>query len=299
MRTDVLGLGYLVFEVSDEGAWRRLLVDVVGCTEGCALDGGGRSYRLDERSARIFVLPGAADDLVALGFESASRDAMWDVAMRARDAQAFVEEGLEADAAARFVDGLIRFDEPGELTIEIFHGAHVTDAPLDRTRNRGGFVTGMQGLGHVALRANDVAQSQAFFEHVLGFKLSDHIRCQLTGGFDVDITFLHVNRRHHTLALGEKLPKHLHHFMLQVESLDDLGCIYDRCFDLGVRVVQSLGRHPNDRMMSFYAKTPSGFEIECGYGGREIDDATWVPQAYDRISLWGHRSPSSMKNIHV
>lgn len=299
MGNDVLGLAYLVFEVSDEVAWRRLLVEVVGCTEAHALAGGGRAYRLDERAARIFVLPGKADDLVAIGFEAASRDAMWDVAMRARDALAFVEEGLAADCTARCVDGLIRFDEPGELTIEIVHGAHVTDAPLDRTLVEGGFVTGTQGLGHVALRAHDVKQSQAFFEHVLGFALSDHIRCQLRGGFEVDITFLHVNPRHHTLALGQGLPKHLHHFMLQVGALDDLGRIYDRCFDLGVRVTQSLGRHPNDRMMSFYAMTPSGFEIECGYGGREIDDATWVPTTYDRISLWGHRAPASMKNLHV
>jgi site-specific DNA-cytosine methylase len=32
---------------------------------------------------------------------------------------------------------------------------------------------------------------------------------------------------------------------------------------------------------------------------REIDDATWVPETYDRISIWGHRRPGSMKNLHT
>lgn len=298
MHKDVLGLGYLVFEVSDEAAWHTLLVSALGCTAGSALPGGGRAYRLDERAARILVVPGEADDLVAIGFEVASANAMWDVAMRARDAQTFVEEGFTKDAQARRVAGLVRFEEPGELSIEIFHGPANEDAPLERTRNEGGFVVGEKGIGHIALRARDISESRAFFENVLGFGLSDHIRCTLRGGFEVDITFLHVNARHHTLALGRDLPKHLHHFMLEVRTLDDLGRAYDRCFDLGVPVTQTLGRHPNDRMLSFYARTPSGFEVECGYGGREIDDATWVPTTYDRVSLWGHRPPSTMKSPH-
>ena len=30
----------------------------------------------------------------------------------------------------------------------------------------------------------------------------------------------------------------------------------------------TLGTHTNDRMTSFYVRTPSGFEIEYGFGGR-------------------------------
>jgi hypothetical protein len=87
--------------------------------------------------------------------------------------------------------------------------------------------------------------------------------------------------------------------MVETKNLDDLGSVYDRAFDHGTRVTRTLGRHPNDRMLSFYGLTPSGFQFECGYGGREIDDATWVPETYDRISLWGHRRPGSMKDDHV
>ncbi len=42
-------------------------------------------------------------------------------------------------------------------------------------------------------------------------------------------------------------------------------------------------------MTSFYAKTPSSFMVECGWGGREIDPATWQPvEMHHGPSLWGH-----------
>ena len=50
----------------------------------------------------------------------------------------------------------------------------------------------------------------------------------------------------------------------------------------------SLGKHTNDQMISFYLITPSGFEVEYGFGGREIDDATWVPSRHTATSTWGH-----------
>jgi hypothetical protein len=42
-------------------------------------------------------------------------------------------------------------------------------------------------------------------------------------------------------------------------------------------------------MTSFYARTPSAFMVECGWGGREVDPATWQPfEMTHGPSLWGH-----------
>lgn len=298
MSKDIIGLSHLVFETQKSAAWDTLLVDVLGLRRGRTLDDGTTLYRMDDRAMRIAVRTGPAEDLVAVGFEARSPEAMWDVAMRARDEGAFVEEGLAKDAAARCAAHLVRFDEPGGLDVEIVAGSIDAEEAFDDGRTHAGFVTGDQGLGHVALRADDVAASRRFFERVLGFRLSDRIQCTLTTGYEVDLCFLRVNRRHHTLALGTGMPKHLHHFMVQTATVDDLGATYDRCFDRGVRVTQTLGRHPNDKMLSFYAKTPSGFEVECGYGGREVEDDEVSTPTYDRISLWGHRPPQTMLNLH-
>jgi hypothetical protein len=54
-------------------------------------------------------------------------------------------------------------------------------------------------------------------------------------------------------------------------------------------------------MTSFYAKTPSSFMVECGWGGREIDPTTWQPvEMYDGPSLWGHERvwlPPADRNV--
>ena len=77
--------------------------------------------------------------------------------------------------------------------------------------------------------------------------------------------------------------------MVELFSLDDVGQSYDVALSEQDRVNVTLGRHTNDLMTSFYAKTPSSFMVECGWGGREIDPATWQPvEMHDGPSLWGH-----------
>ena len=161
---------------------------------------------------------------------------------------------------------------------------------LGRPQVRAGFVADQRGLGHCVVTANSQLESQRFYCDLLGLRLSDHIRCDVYG-YHVDIAFLHANRRHHSIAVGNRQKKRIHHFMLEAAAMDEVGLAFDRALAAGVRIVQTLGRHPNDRMFSFYGKTPSGFQFEFGSGGREIDDSVWQPTTYDRISEWGHHPP--------
>jgi hypothetical protein len=122
-----------------------------------------------------------------------------------------------------------------------------------------------------------------FYVDVLGFGLSDYILKPFRA------FFFHVNARHHSLALIETGKNGMHHLMVELFSLDDVGQAYDIALSEQDRVNVTLGRHTNDFMTSFYAKTPSSFMIECGWGGREIDPSTWQPvEMHDGPSLWGH-----------
>jgi len=77
--------------------------------------------------------------------------------------------------------------------------------------------------------------------------------------------------------------------MLQVEDRRDLGAAWDRCLTTGQHFEMTIGMHPNDLMFSFYVKSPSGFSVEFGWGGREIDDeAAWKIELYDTLDNWGH-----------
>ena len=275
-------LGFLQFEVSDPVAWDRFLTSVLGLTGA----GQGR-YRNDDYAYRIKVVEGPSDDLAAVGWEFAD-DAALDAAL-----DALVGAGhapVEADATARGCGRRFTVIDPGGVPLDLVTGLPRTDAPLDDALVPGGFVAGPLGLGHLVITAPNPAASRAFYEGLLGFRLSDRIACEIHG-HPVDLSFFHANARHHSLAFGGPQRKRLHHFMIEARSIDDVGACYDRAIRAGVRITQTLGRHPNDRMFSYYARTPSRFEVEFGHGGRIVDDATWEPTTYDRISDWGHHPP--------
>lgn len=275
-------LGQLVFEVADLAAWETFAVEVLGLEVGALLPGGGFTLRMDEREQRFTVLPGPADDLAAVVFEADDLEAL---VARLRAAGVAVEEG---DGAPRKVARLFRTRDPSGIPVEL------TSPSATGGRAVGGFVAGDLGLGHVVLSADDRDASRRFYEGLLGFRLSDQIVADVYG-HQADLLFFHCNPRHHTLALGDKQPKRLHHFMVEVQSVDAVGAAFDSALRRGTRIMHTLGRHPNDRMLSFYAATPSGFQFELGWGARLVDDATWQPTVYHRISDWGHHPPQMLK----
>jgi len=160
----------------------------------------------------------------------------------------------------------------------------VANAPFRPARDISGFRTGPQGMGHVLLMVPDVDTTLAFYKDLLGFRISDFIRGPLTA------YFTHVNARHHSLALVSGPKRLMHHLMVELYSFDDVGQGHDIAQQEERRISVKLGRHPNDLMTSFYARTPSDILVEYGWGGREIDDATWQPEEMKTVgSFWGHQ----------
>ena len=49
-----------------------------------------------------------------------------------------------------------------------------------------------------------------------------------------------------------------------------------------------LGRHCNDQMISFYMKTPGGFDLEYGFGGLTVDWSKHAVFEATKVSQWGH-----------
>lgn len=288
--TAVSRLGYLGFEVSDVPAWERLLVDVLGLIVAERGPDGSVAFRLDEQARRLVLHPGSLDDVRYLGFELDGEDALDRLA--AELAEAGIRTALADDdvARARRVQRLWLSEDPNGVPIELFCGPEQAEEPFRSALVSSGFVTGAEGLGHVVFSTADAEATERFYCDRLGMRLSDRITADLAPGFPISVTFLHANPRHHSVAFVQlPLPKHALHFMLEVGAMDDVGRAYDRCLAAGVPIAMSLGVHPNDRMFSFYLRTPSGFEIEFGWGGRKVDDATWEVTSYDQLSLWGHR----------
>jgi len=149
------------------------------------------------------------------------------------------------------------------------------------------------GLGHVVLPATEFDATAALFIDTLGFGISDTMRLKFTDDPNEPVKrlwFLHCNQRHHSLALFEmENPVGCVHMMVEVPTVDEVGYANDRRIANNVKLSATLGRHMNDHMVSFYMKTPSGFDVEFGAEGLTIDD--WGTHAVTEssvVSLWGH-----------
>lgn len=288
MASEIEALGYVGIEVSDLAAWRHFATEILGLQ---ALDnpGGGFDLRMDDYAVRVRVLEGPRDDLAFAGWEVRDEKAMNALAARLDAAGVAVQHGDAALAAERRVTGLICFADPEGNAHEAFYGPlQKTNAPfISPTGAR--FKTGDQGLGHVVLSCTDKAEMLAFFIDLLGMRLSDTINTEVVPGRPLSIAFLRCNGRHHSLALAPvPIRKKIVHLMFEVLSIDDVGRAMDRCLKQGVHLSFTLGRHSNDAMLSFYPLSPSGFDIEFGWGGLEVDDETWHVLTHDTNSAWGH-----------
>lgn len=78
------------------------------------------------------------------------------------------------------------------------------------------------------------------------------------------------------------------HVMVEVDSMTEVGRAHDRMTARQVPISATLGQHLNDRMTSFYMKTPSGFDLEFGCGGLQVDWERHSPFEFTRVSIWGH-----------
>jgi 2,3-dihydroxybiphenyl 1,2-dioxygenase len=240
-------------------------------------------FRMDDRRQRLVVTPGERDGARFFGWELTDAAALEAMAARLEAAGVPVSRGDRALADQRRVAGLVAVQDPMGNRVELVHGAEATDAPFIPGRPISGFRTGALGMGHAVLTVPRMAEALAFYRDLLGFRVSDYV----TNPFHA--YFLHVNPRHHSLALIETGSAGLHHLMVELFSLDDVGQGYDLAMLEEGRVATTLGRHTNDFMTSFYARTPGGFMLEYGWGGRAIDPATWEPvEMHSGPSLWGH-----------
>ena len=285
-------LGYVVIETQKFSDWRRFGRDAIGMH----LDDGPSDvmrFRLDDNECRFLLQHGPAEDVTALGWHLHDHEAFDTVLARVKGHGVPITEGTDEEAALRGVERLVRFPGPNGLDQEVFTRARTGAAPL-RMVTGGGFVTGAAGMGHVAITTRKPHQLRGYYDAVLDARLSDYID-ETISGLKFKIRFLRVNERHHTVAIAavngvrlNPIRTRVQHLNIQVAELDDMVGAYQRVKQLGFRMALGVGQHTNDKELSFYAMTPSGFEWEVGWNPIVVDEATWEPTTHQGISIWGH-----------
>src|ERR1700675_4395767 len=278
----VRALGYAGFGSAALDDWRQFGTGLVGL-QAVERSPSLLAFRMDDRKQRIVIDRSQPEGARFFGWEVTNAADLDALAGRLEAAGIDVTAEPQTLADNRRVRRLISFRDPAGNRLEAFYGAEIDDTPFSPGRSISGFRTGPLGLGHAVLTVENIDAVMPFYVDLLGFGLSDYMQKPFRANF------FHINARHHSLALIETGRNGMHHLMVELFSLDDVGQSYDVALSQPERVSVTLGRHTNDLMTSFYAKTPSSFMIECGWGGREIDPSNWQAfELQDGPSLWGH-----------
>ncbi|HUI97695.1 MAG TPA: VOC family protein [Xanthobacteraceae bacterium] len=280
MRPQALGyVGIRAKNTEDWAGYGRNLLGLQLVDQGRA----SLAFRMDDRKQRIMIDADGGEGIAFFGWEVADAAALDAFAGRLEASGIKFARGSRALADERRVADLIVLNDPVGHRLEIFHGAEVTREPFRPGRNISGFRTGPLGLGHVVLQVERLEDAMAFYRDVLGFRVSDYFLRPYP------VYFFHVNPRHHSLAFAATGKNAVHHMMLELYSLDDVGQGYDLANAEEGRLAVSLGRHCGDWVTSFYTWTPSAFMVEYGWGARDIDVDNWQPsERKEGPSLWGH-----------
>ncbi|PWR18305.1 VOC family protein [Zavarzinia compransoris] len=287
-----VGMGYVIVESERLADWRRFLKQGLGLHEAAA-DDDALAFRVDTHARRFMVRRGKAEDVTASGWQVRDEATLAIIRQRLADRGIAIETGSAEEAEFRGVTSFIRVKGPKDMAIELFTDALPADEPLRMLT--GGFVTGASGLGHFAITSKKPEKMLRFWQEIFDARLSDRI-AQPMAGIVLDITFLRLNERHHSIAVAttrglrlDPIRTRIQHMNLLVETLEDLSAAFERLTDLGYEMAHEIGQHPNDREVSFYVLSPSGFEMELGWNALRVDEATWKQGYYNAISVWGHK----------
>jgi len=289
--TEIKGLGYVRVLATDMDRWRELGFDVLGFAPGSGVEEDALHFRMDERPSRITVERSDVDRVSAVGWEVRDGASLRRLAERLDSAGCEYSEMPFEMCEARRVEGGILMKDPGGTPLEFFFGPALDHSPVI-TRYGQKFVTGVQGLGHVVMPTTMFDASFRFYTEVLEFLPRGAFRMPSPPGTPPQrIRFLGVNQRHHSLAIMPSLEGRdpgLIHVMVEVDSLDAVGRALDQVEAHEFPVSSTLGRHTNDKMISFYVRVPGGWDIEYGTGGKLVDETYYTAEEITADSYWGH-----------
>ncbi|MFF3872232.1 VOC family protein [Streptomyces sp. NPDC001978] len=216
------------------------------------------------------------------------------VEARAKLAAASVEYTEGGDPDNERVRHWLRFRDPGGTEIELYVGMFERGvAPMSSG-------VSMQKFLHAAWATGNFEETTAFYQQVLGFKVSDWV--EQRAGF-----FRAADRYHHSLVLIRAERPVFNHFCIQVNSLDDVMRARHNALKGGVKLRDDLLRHAPSGSIGFYMKDETrGYAVEFCCGHPQLDDATHRPRVLqsspETMNVWlaelpDHRAAAGVPEV--
>ncbi len=287
----ISSLGYVRIGMNEPQEWADFGEAILGLQASRATDGRVQ-LRMDSAPARFIVEPATRPGFIAAGWACEHDDFDRLVGQLERAGIALTEGTMEA-CEQRSVQGFVSGFDPSGNCFELYHGRSQAadtafESPIEGVR----FIADELGLGHVVLPAPEHTATSDFYQSMLGFAMSDALTLPppVEGAPEMIVYFLHARSpRHHSLGLfNAPVPSGIVHLMVEMTSLDAVGCCLDRVNAAGYPLTATLGRHLNDGMVSFYFLAPGGIPIEVGYDGKQFDWSDFEPTVSTVGDIWGH-----------
>ncbi|MFK8049869.1 MAG: VOC family protein [Halioglobus sp.] len=304
MNSNVFGavrMGYLVVGSRKIGEWKRFLQEAIGL-HLASESSSALAFRMDAHARRLIIESDPSEDVIAVGWQLDDDAVLQVILDRLKGRGVQIDYIRDGEAQARGVESLHRFVGPKGLVIELFVDPLLDDTPLDMPCSA--FITGAAGMGHISLMSREPQRNIAFWQDLLDARVSDTIALARGKRTALDVYFLRLNQRHHSIAIAatrglsiDMFKTRINHFNMEVATLDDLSAAYERCITTGCKLSRGVGQHPNDKELSFYVHTPSGFEFEIGWDALAVDETTWQEGiTYRNMSTWGHEIPGTFSS---
>jgi 3,4-dihydroxy-9,10-secoandrosta-1,3,5(10)-triene-9,17-dione 4,5-dioxygenase len=285
-KSRVSELAYVLIDDSDLDRWSTLATDVLGMEALRTED--TLKLKMDWRPWRFAVRRAAGEPGVKrVGWLASSRESFDEIREELIVQEAEFSDLNEQTLFNRGADVGVAIQSEDAWVHEVVFGDDFENER--RSDGQLPFVTDDMGLGHILFEVSSTEASDRLFLDVLRMSLRE----DMVTAIGVKGHFYGCNPRHHSSAAvanrTEGETTRVMHIMVELNSIDDVGCAFDKAARLNFTARTSLGRHRTDHMLSFYLATPSGFDIEVGWDGLRVDDDTWASvKEGSRAPLWGH-----------
>jgi 2,3-dihydroxy-p-cumate/2,3-dihydroxybenzoate 3,4-dioxygenase len=276
--------GYVVLDVTDIEKSTHFATEVFGLDPSGTGADGSRYFRCGPKHHDIVLRPAkeAAFVRAALELENESEldkafahfsqlgwNPKWTAAAEAQDL------GLERS---------FRIREPLCGTEwEYYARISYTTVPLKAR------MTDFQGGIHFGLLVPDCkAMTDQVCQH-MGFAVSDYLE-----GWRISLVRAQPNPNHHSFApVGHPAGKlGFHHVAFMVNSIDDIGRLFNRVKRMGVKVQFGMGRHPTSGSIHLYIYDPDNMVWEYTLGMEQFPELNpreprRMSASPDNFDLWG------------
>jgi 2,3-dihydroxy-p-cumate/2,3-dihydroxybenzoate 3,4-dioxygenase len=158
-----------------------------------------------------------------------------------------------------------------------------------RSRARPAQVTNFRHIGHFGVNVPNVREATEYAIANMGLLISDTL-----GNYLGTLLRAFPNPNHHSFAYlpARDGKKQLNHIAFMVDSIDDIGKLFNRIEAHGVKRAFGIGRHPTSTSIFLYIFDPDSMVWEYTFGmeqfpeigAREPRFMSVAPEDYD---LWG------------